>query len=165
MERNERDSIKNFGSNSANLNHLPSTGKMFKYAQRGFGRALVTRSASGQAATGNAAASNPGELNVLDNNLWLVNSSTPEARVVGFKWTPGLWARAKVESAETNAALFARVKSFDLTPRDLFNLTGLGATMWGAFIIGGFIGKWKLFGHRGQEPHHGHGLWTDTPAH
>jgi len=106
-----------------------------------------------------------GETEVLENNIWFVNSTTPESRVFGFRWTPGLWARAKVESSETNSALFQRIKSVEVTPRDLFNLTGLGFSMWAAFLVGSMVGKWKIFGYRGQAPHHGHDFWTDAPTH
>lgn len=143
---------------------------MLRFTQRGFGRAFITRSASGQGAVANEGAassscSRPSDTALLDDNLWLVNSKTPDARVLGLKWTPGLWARAAKESGETNRAIFDRIKAGDITTRDLFNLTGVGFTMWGAFIIGSMIGKWKIFGHRGQEPHHGHGMWTDAPVH
>lgn len=141
---------------------------MLKFAHKGFSRAALTRSVSTPAAAAPAeqvvAETASGELNVLENNIWFVNSTSPAARVVGFKWTPGLWARAKVESAETNKELFTRIKTADVTPRDLFNLTGVGITMWAAFLVGDMIGKWKIFGHRGKEPHHGHGMWTDAPT-
>lgn len=140
---------------------------MLKFAHKGFSRAVLTRSVSAPAAAAPAeaaAAPASGELSVLENNIWFVNSTSPSARVVGFKWTPGLWARAKVESAETNKELLGRIKSADVTTRDLFHLTGVGLTMWAAFLVGDMIGKWKIFGHRGKEPHHGHGMWTDTPV-
>jgi hypothetical protein len=140
---------------------------MLKFANRGFGRALMTRS-TGQGAVANAEATTTaaakGETSVLEDNIWFVNSTTNESRIVGFRWTPGLWARAKVESAETNKALIQRIKTFDVTPRDLFNLSGVGLSMWAAFLVGSMIGKWKIFGYRLQEPHHGHGFWTDAPA-
>lgn len=144
---------------------------MHKFASRGLGRAFMTRSASAQqAAVANPTATSSApaaivDTCILDENIWFVNSKTAESRVVGFRWTPGLLARAKVESAETNQAIITKIKTLDITPRDLFSLTGVGLQMWAAFVVGGFIGKWKIFGYRGVEPHHGHGMWTDDAKH
>lgn len=142
---------------------------MLKFAQAGAVRAFAKRTMSTEAVAVAEAVPTPatraGETNILSDNIWFVNTTAAGERVVGFRWTPGLWARAKVESAATNKDIIQRVKTADITPRDLFNLAGVGLTMWGAFLIGDMIGKWKIFGHRGQEPHHGHGMWTDTPVH
>lgn len=141
---------------------------MLKFAQGGAARAFAKRYMTTQAVSTNTQASTvtkAGETQLLENNIWFVNNTSPAERVVGFRWTPGLWARAKEESAATNVAIWQRAKSGDVTPRDLFNLGAVGFSMWAAFIVGNMIGKWKIFGHRNQEPHHGHGFWTDTPAH
>lgn len=145
---------------------------MLKFAQGGAARAFAKRYMTTQAAatevstaTQATTVTKAGETNLLENNIWFVNTTSPAERVVGFRWTPGLLARAKEESAATNSAIFQRVKTADVTPRDLFNLAGVGLSMWAAFIVGNMIGKWKIFGHRNQEPHHGHGFWTDAPVH